>query len=84
MIQFEIQMIWNDCIHMCMKTIHHCSFDIYILTVFLSESGLVYGRLSGITKHTLRTDILNLLEGCNLTLQDVKVDYNRSYFPVGM
>ncbi|RVW98845.1 hypothetical protein CK203_024041 [Vitis vinifera] len=64
--------------------IHHCSFDIYILTVFLSESGLVYGRLSGITKHTLRTDILNLLEGCNLTLQDVKVDYNRSYFPVGM
>ncbi|RVW39717.1 hypothetical protein CK203_114033 [Vitis vinifera] len=45
--------------------------------------GLVYGRLSGITKHTLRTDILNLLEGCNLTLQDVKVDYNRSYFPDG-
>ncbi|KAL6336326.1 hypothetical protein AAG906_014496 [Vitis piasezkii] len=48
------------------------------------STGLVYGRLSGITKHTLRTDILNLLEGCNLTLQDVKVDYNRSYFPVGM
>ncbi|KAK6943728.1 hypothetical protein RJ641_024830 [Dillenia turbinata] len=49
------------------------------------EAGLAYGRLTGITRHTLRSDIVNLLEGCNLTLQDVKVEYNRSFFdPIGM
>ena len=78
----------------CMYAIQHSSFDVYRLTKILFalclflhlsfESVLVYGRLVGITKHTLRTDILNLLEGCNLTLPDVKVDYNRDYLPVGM
>lgn len=47
-------------------------------------TGLVYGRLTGTTKYTLKTDIVNLLEGCNLSLEDVKVDYNRSYMPNGM
>ncbi|XP_042945502.1 uncharacterized protein LOC122279172 isoform X2 [Carya illinoinensis] len=47
-------------------------------------TGLVYGRLIGVTRHTLKTDIVNLLEGCKLTLDDVKVDYNRSFSPVGM
>lgn len=47
-------------------------------------SGLVYGRLTGTTKYTLKTDIVNLLEGCNLSLEDVKVDYYRSYMPNGM
>ncbi|KAL2509381.1 Ribosomal protein S24e family protein [Forsythia ovata] len=45
------------------------------------SSGLVYGRLSGITKHTAKSDVVNLLEGCNLGLDDVKVEYSRSYMP---
>ncbi|KAK9290839.1 hypothetical protein L1049_009017 [Liquidambar formosana] len=48
------------------------------------STGLVYGKLSGINKHTLKTDIVNLLEGCNLTLNDVKVDYNWNYMPMAM
>ncbi|XP_057971968.1 uncharacterized protein LOC131160363 [Malania oleifera] len=48
------------------------------------STGLVYGRLVGITKYTLKTDIINMLEGCNLSIEDVKVDYNRSYAPVNM
>ena len=47
-------------------------------------SGLVYGKLFGITRHTLKTDIINMLEGCNLTMDDVKVDYNWSFTPNGM
>ncbi|KAH7513241.1 hypothetical protein FEM48_Zijuj12G0176300 [Ziziphus jujuba var. spinosa] len=47
-------------------------------------TGLVYGKLYGITRNTLKTDIVNLLEGCNLTLEDVKVDYSRSFTPLGM
>ncbi|MFZ8474659.1 hypothetical protein ACO1MO_13575, partial [Staphylococcus aureus] len=37
-----------------------------------------------ITKYTTRRDVLNLLEGSNLTLDDLKVDYNRNYSPMGM
>lgn len=47
-------------------------------------SGLVYGKLTGMTKHTLKSDIVNLLEGCKLTEDDVKVNYTRNYMPVGM
>ncbi|XP_022143979.1 uncharacterized protein LOC111013764 [Momordica charantia] len=49
-----------------------------------SKTGLVYGKLYGITRNTLKTDIVNLLEGCNLGLDDVKVDYNRSFTPTSM
>lgn len=88
-------MIWKDCVHLCMHTVRHSSFDVHRLTkifsalsfsppFFFPESGLVYGRLIGITKYTMRTDVLNLLEQCNLTLEDVKVDYNRNYLPVSM
>ncbi|XP_050382237.1 uncharacterized protein LOC126799150 [Argentina anserina] len=44
----------------------------------------VYGKLIGITRNTLKTDIVNLLEGCNLTLDDVKVQYNTIFVPNGM
>ncbi|KAL6133321.1 hypothetical protein ACLB2K_065558 [Fragaria x ananassa] len=44
----------------------------------------VYGKLVGITRNTLRTDVVNLLEGCNLTLEDVKVHYNGPFIPTGM
>lgn len=48
------------------------------------STALVYGRLTGIRKSTTRSDILNLLDDPNLSLEDVKVDYNRGYFPTGM
>ncbi|CAK9167310.1 unnamed protein product [Ilex paraguariensis] len=48
------------------------------------NTGLVYGRLTGIARNTTKSDIVNLLEGCNLTMDDVKVDYNRAYSPVAM
>ncbi|WVZ13806.1 hypothetical protein V8G54_011372 [Vigna mungo] len=48
----------------------------------VDHSGVTYGRLLGIRKHALKTDIINFLEGCNLTLEDVKFDYNRSLIPV--
>ncbi|POO02460.1 Ribosomal protein [Trema orientale] len=49
-----------------------------------SAPGSVYARLHGITRNTLKTDIVNLLEGCNLGLEDVKVDYLRNYNPAAM
>ncbi|KAG9146316.1 hypothetical protein Leryth_007996 [Lithospermum erythrorhizon] len=46
--------------------------------------GVCYGRLLGITKYTTRSDVCNLLDGCNLNLDDIKVDYNRIFLPVSM
>ncbi|XP_010253414.1 PREDICTED: uncharacterized protein LOC104594694 [Nelumbo nucifera] len=48
------------------------------------STGLAYGRLIGFGRNTLKTDIINFLEGCNLTPQDVKVEYNRAFTSVGM
>lgn len=48
------------------------------------ESGSVYGRLTGITANTMRTDIVRLLEGCGVTLEDVKVEHNRLYYPIAV
>lgn len=48
------------------------------------SSGLVYGKLVGITKNTLKSDILSFLEECNLSHDDLKVDYNPFYSPTGM
>lgn len=47
-------------------------------------SGMVYGKLIGITKNTLKSDVLSLLDECNLSIDDLKVDYNQSYSPTGM
>ena len=47
-------------------------------------SGLVYGKLFGITKHTTKSDIVNLLEGCEMSLDDIKVNYAKSFAPSGM
>ncbi|PIA52899.1 hypothetical protein AQUCO_01000637v1 [Aquilegia coerulea] len=49
-----------------------------------SDTGLVYAKLIGIGKHTLKTDIINALEGCNLSPQDIKVEYNRYFIPQSM
>ncbi|XP_027359009.1 uncharacterized protein LOC113867756 [Abrus precatorius] len=48
------------------------------------DSGVTYGRMLGIRKHVLKTDIINFLEGCNLTLEDVKIDYDRGFYPLAM
>ncbi|XP_057461657.1 uncharacterized protein LOC130751924 [Actinidia eriantha] len=48
------------------------------------STGLVYGKLFGITKHTTKSDIVNLLEGCEVSLNDIKVDYAKSFAPSGM
>ncbi|XP_030451813.2 uncharacterized protein LOC115673703 [Syzygium oleosum] len=48
------------------------------------NTGLVYAKLFGVSRHTLKTDIVNLLEGCNLSLDDVRFNYNRMFMPMGM
>ncbi|XP_074557350.1 uncharacterized protein LOC141813309 [Curcuma longa] len=48
------------------------------------EKGLVYAKLTGIGWNTLKTDIINLLEGCNLSTDDIKVEYTKGYSPAGM
>lgn len=47
-------------------------------------TGLVYGKLYGNTRNTLKTDMVNLLEGCNLSLDDLKVEYSRIFKPISM
>ncbi|KAF9680897.1 hypothetical protein SADUNF_Sadunf06G0169500 [Salix dunnii] len=42
-----------------------------------SANSLTYARLHGVRKHTLKTDIINLFEGSNLTLDDIRVVHNR-------
>ncbi|CAK8533102.1 unnamed protein product [Lathyrus sativus] len=49
-----------------------------------NNSGLTYGRLLGVHKHALKTDIINFLEGSNLTMEDVKMEYTRSFNPISM
>ncbi|PQM38008.1 uncharacterized protein Pyn_07031 [Prunus yedoensis var. nudiflora] len=48
------------------------------------STGSVYGKLLGIKRNTLKTDVVNFLEGCNLSLDDVKMDYNRWFTAMGM
>jgi hypothetical protein len=61
---------------------HFTEMGICLFTLLIS--GLVYGKLLGVTRHTLKTDVVNMLEGCKLTLDDLKIDYNRSFMPMGM
>ncbi|ESQ40180.1 hypothetical protein EUTSA_v10014568mg [Eutrema salsugineum] len=42
-----------------------------------SEEGRLYGKFSGVSKHTLKTDVMNILEGCNVTPDDLKFSYMR-------
>ncbi|KAK9756249.1 hypothetical protein RND81_01G084300 [Saponaria officinalis] len=53
---------------------------------FLSppSKGAVYGKLFGINENTLKTDIIHLFEGCRLTLDDIKVEYDRMFNPLAM
>lgn len=45
------------------------------------SSELTFGNLTGITKYTLKTDIVKLFDECNLNLDDVKFGYDRFYMP---
>ncbi|KAM1409126.1 hypothetical protein ACFX2I_009553 [Malus domestica] len=47
-------------------------------------AGLAYGKLLGISRNTLKTDVVNMLDGYKLRLEDVKVDYSRAFTPMGM
>ncbi|XAR50973.1 hypothetical protein NMG60_11005452 [Bertholletia excelsa] len=62
-------------------TTQNSSTDQFLRT---PKEGFVYGRLNGNSQYTTRTDIINLLEGCKIGLDDVKVDYNRSFTATGM
>lgn len=42
-------------------------------------SGVVYGKLRGISVNTHKTDVLNLFDECKLTLDDIKADYTRNF-----
>ncbi|XP_057801397.1 uncharacterized protein LOC131016713 [Salvia miltiorrhiza] len=48
------------------------------------STGVVYGRLLDITKHTSKTDIINLLDASNLGPEKIKVEYNRGFLPLSM
>ncbi|KAK9154188.1 hypothetical protein Sjap_001668 [Stephania japonica] len=49
-----------------------------------SNQSFVYGRLTGNGRYTMKTDIVQMFEGSDLSLQDVRVEYNRNYAPVAM
>ncbi|KAL0545033.1 hypothetical protein IC582_020171 [Cucumis melo] len=49
-----------------------------------NTDGFMYGKLFGFSRSTLKTDVLILLEGCNLSLDDIKFEYSRNFFPVSM
>ncbi|KAG8063812.1 hypothetical protein GUJ93_ZPchr0003g18405 [Zizania palustris] len=55
-----------------------------------SEEGLAYAKFYSaspgsrrIPNNMLKTDIIHHLDKCGLSLEDVKIDYNRGYYPVG-
>ncbi|XP_031395355.1 uncharacterized protein LOC116206696 [Punica granatum] len=48
------------------------------------DTGAAYRKLLGITKQTLKSDVINLLDECKLSLDDIRVNYDRSFAPIGM
>ncbi|CAA6661794.1 unnamed protein product [Spirodela intermedia] len=46
--------------------------------------GMVFGRLTNIGRNTLKTDIIHYFEGCDLSAEDIKVEYNKLFNPTGM
>ncbi|OMO72677.1 hypothetical protein CCACVL1_17663 [Corchorus capsularis] len=49
-----------------------------------ADKGFVYGSLQGFSKYSMKSDIINLLEGANLTPDDIKINYNRNFLPFTM
>lgn len=50
----------------------------------MSRLGLVFAKLFPAKKSTLKTDVIHFLEGCDLSTEDIKVEYNRDYNPIAM
>nr|AQZ41243.1 stress-associated protein [Aeluropus littoralis] len=55
-----------------------------------SDEGVAYGRFYSVVpggnnlgRDMLKTDIIHCLDKCDLSLEDVKIDYNRGYYPMG-
>lgn len=51
----------------------------------LAYYGKFYSAISGgsrLGKNMLKTDIIHYLDKCELSLDDVKIDYNRGYYPM--
>ncbi|CAO2839571.1 unnamed protein product [Amaranthus hypochondriacus] len=44
----------------------------------------IYGKLMGISPNTIKSDIINMFEGCKLTPDDIKVDYDKLFSPMAM
>ncbi|KAL6503144.1 hypothetical protein OROHE_023773 [Orobanche hederae] len=57
------------------------SNDQYIRT---SSSVSIYGKFGNITKLTTKNDVINLLEGCELNPENLRVEYNRTFRPTSM
>lgn len=47
------------------------------------STGLVYGRISGIGRHTRKSDIISML-GTKLSLDDIRFEYNANYAPLAV
>ncbi|GLT79281.1 hypothetical protein SLA2020_507740 [Shorea laevis] len=47
-----------------------------------ASSGFLFGRLSGGSRYALKSDIIKLLEGSNLTPDDIKFSYNWTFDPI--
>ncbi|KAK8919063.1 hypothetical protein KSP39_PZI021709 [Platanthera zijinensis] len=57
------------------------TFHSPVLTCIL---GAVYAKLTGLGRNTLKTDIIHLLEGSNLSTADVKFVYSNTFTPISM
>ncbi|RZC76616.1 hypothetical protein C5167_000796 [Papaver somniferum] len=48
------------------------------------REGSVYAKLYGIGMFSTKNDVISLLESCNLSSEDIKVQYNGLFLPVSM
>lgn len=55
----------------------HMNVFLLVVDCVFVVSGKLYGKFSGFSKHTLRSDVMNILEGCNVTSDDLKFSYMR-------
>eukprot|EP01018_Ginkgo_biloba_P019891 Gb_33707 [translate_table: standard] len=44
----------------------------------------IYGRLTGVGRNTLKSDIIHFFDSCGLRPEDIKIAYNRNYSPLGI
>ncbi|XP_031740000.1 uncharacterized protein LOC101220680 isoform X2 [Cucumis sativus] len=49
-----------------------------------NTDGLRFGKLVGASRSMLKSDVLILLQGCNLSFEDVKFEYVRNFVPTSI